>query len=50
MGSNHAAVSLVRAVVVGRSSILGKPVGMLLLGRDAMVTYHQLNGSAEPVF
>lgn len=28
-----------RAVVVGRSPILGKPVGMLLLGRDATVTY-----------
>ncbi|KAA6215201.1 bifunctional 5,10-methylenetetrahydrofolate dehydrogenase/5,10-methenyltetrahydrofolate cyclohydrolase [Streptomyces albofaciens JCM 4342] len=27
------------AVVVGRSAILGKPVGMLLLGRDATVTY-----------
>jgi methylenetetrahydrofolate dehydrogenase (NADP+)/methenyltetrahydrofolate cyclohydrolase len=28
-----------RAVVIGRSPILGKPVGMLLLGRDATVTY-----------
>ncbi|RJQ66813.1 bifunctional 5,10-methylene-tetrahydrofolate dehydrogenase/5,10-methylene-tetrahydrofolate cyclohydrolase [Pseudonocardiaceae bacterium YIM PH 21723] len=28
-----------RAVVVGRSPILGKPVGMLLLERDATVTY-----------
>ncbi|CAM5701373.1 MULTISPECIES: bifunctional 5,10-methylenetetrahydrofolate dehydrogenase/5,10-methenyltetrahydrofolate cyclohydrolase [Streptomyces] len=28
-----------RAVVVGRSAILGKPVGMLLLARDATVTY-----------
>ena len=28
-----------RAVVIGRSSILGKPVGMLLLARDATVTY-----------
>lgn len=28
-----------RAVVVGRSVILGKPVGMLLLARDATVTY-----------
>ena len=28
-----------RAVVVGRSPILGKPIGMLLLGRDATVTY-----------
>ena len=27
------------AVVVGRSPILGKPVGMLLLSRDATVTY-----------
>lgn len=27
------------AVVVGRSAILGKPVGMLLLTRDATVTY-----------
>jgi len=28
-----------RAVVVGRSAILDKPVGMLLLARDATVTY-----------
>jgi methylenetetrahydrofolate dehydrogenase (NADP+) / methenyltetrahydrofolate cyclohydrolase len=28
-----------RAVVVGRSPILGRPVGMLLLARDATVTY-----------
>ena len=28
-----------RAVVIGRSPILGKPLGMLLLGRDATVTY-----------
>jgi len=28
-----------RAVVVGRSPILGKPVGLLLLGRNATVTY-----------
>jgi len=28
-----------RAVVVGRSPILGKPVGMLLLARDATVTF-----------
>ncbi|MFJ9082646.1 bifunctional 5,10-methylenetetrahydrofolate dehydrogenase/5,10-methenyltetrahydrofolate cyclohydrolase [Streptomyces sp. NPDC102384] len=28
-----------RAVVVGRSAILGKPVGMLLLAKDATVTY-----------
>lgn len=27
------------AVVLGRSPILGKPAGMLLLGRDATVTY-----------
>jgi methylenetetrahydrofolate dehydrogenase (NADP+) / methenyltetrahydrofolate cyclohydrolase len=27
------------AVVIGRSPILGKPVGMLLLGRNATVTY-----------
>lgn len=27
------------AVVVGRSAILGKPAGMLLLGRNATVTY-----------
>jgi methylenetetrahydrofolate dehydrogenase (NADP+)/methenyltetrahydrofolate cyclohydrolase len=27
------------AVVIGRSPILGKPAGMLLLGRDATVTY-----------
>jgi methylenetetrahydrofolate dehydrogenase (NADP+)/methenyltetrahydrofolate cyclohydrolase len=27
------------AVVLGRSPILGKPVGMLLLARDATVTY-----------
>jgi methylenetetrahydrofolate dehydrogenase (NADP+) / methenyltetrahydrofolate cyclohydrolase len=28
-----------RAVVVGRSPILGKPAGMLLLSRDATVTF-----------
>nr|WP_279588984.1 hypothetical protein [Amycolatopsis granulosa] len=28
-----------RVVVVGRSPIPGKPLGMLLLGRDATVTY-----------
>ena len=28
-----------RAVVVGRSPILGKPVGLLLLGRDCTVTF-----------
>jgi methylenetetrahydrofolate dehydrogenase (NADP+)/methenyltetrahydrofolate cyclohydrolase len=27
------------AVVIGRSPILGKPIGMLLLARDATVTY-----------
>ena len=27
------------AVVIGRSPILGKPVGMMLLARDATVTY-----------
>lgn len=27
------------AVVVGRSAILGKPAGLLLLGRDATVTF-----------
>jgi methylenetetrahydrofolate dehydrogenase (NADP+)/methenyltetrahydrofolate cyclohydrolase len=27
------------AVVIGRSPILGKPAGMLLLARDATVTY-----------
>ena len=32
-------VAGLRAVVVGRSPILGKPVGMLLLARDATVTY-----------
>jgi methylenetetrahydrofolate dehydrogenase (NADP+) / methenyltetrahydrofolate cyclohydrolase len=43
------------AVVVGRSPILGKPVGMLLLGRDATITYchsrtenlHQITRSAD---
>ncbi|HEX3841834.1 MAG TPA: bifunctional 5,10-methylenetetrahydrofolate dehydrogenase/5,10-methenyltetrahydrofolate cyclohydrolase [Acidimicrobiales bacterium] len=33
------AIAGTRAVVIGRSPILGKPVGMLLLGRDATVTY-----------
>ncbi|HZC73383.1 MAG TPA: tetrahydrofolate dehydrogenase/cyclohydrolase catalytic domain-containing protein [Jatrophihabitans sp.] len=28
-----------RAVVIGRSAILGKPLGMLLLARDATLTY-----------
>lgn len=38
---HHYAVPLTgkRAVVVGRSAILGWPVGMLLLNRDATVTY-----------
>lgn len=38
---DHYAVPLAgkRAVVVGRSAILGRPVGMLLLNRDATVTY-----------
>lgn len=43
------------AVVVGRSPILGKPIGMLLLGRDATVTYchsrtknlHEITRSAD---
>jgi methylenetetrahydrofolate dehydrogenase (NADP+)/methenyltetrahydrofolate cyclohydrolase len=38
------------AVVVGRSPILGKPVGMLLLARDATVTYchsHTLGLAAQ---
>jgi methylenetetrahydrofolate dehydrogenase (NADP+)/methenyltetrahydrofolate cyclohydrolase len=43
------------AVVVGRSPILGKPIGMLLLGRDATVTYchsrtedlHRITRSAD---
>jgi methylenetetrahydrofolate dehydrogenase (NADP+)/methenyltetrahydrofolate cyclohydrolase len=46
-----------RAVVVGRSPILGKPVGMLLLARDATVTYchsrtvdlHQMIAEADIV-
>jgi methylenetetrahydrofolate dehydrogenase (NADP+)/methenyltetrahydrofolate cyclohydrolase len=32
-------LSGMHAVVVGRSPILGKPIGMLLLARDATVTY-----------
>lgn len=38
---DHYDVDLVskHAVVVGRSAILGRPVGMLLLGRNATVTY-----------
>ncbi|WP_190813972.1 bifunctional 5,10-methylenetetrahydrofolate dehydrogenase/5,10-methenyltetrahydrofolate cyclohydrolase [Saccharopolyspora pogona] len=35
----HIPVAGKHAVVVGRSPILGKPVGMLLLARDATVTY-----------
>jgi len=34
--SDHAAI---RAVMVGRSPILGTPIGMLLLGRNATVTF-----------
>lgn len=39
------------AVVVGRSPILGKPVGMLLLARDATVTYchSRTQGLAEHI-
>ncbi|MFF3404770.1 bifunctional 5,10-methylenetetrahydrofolate dehydrogenase/5,10-methenyltetrahydrofolate cyclohydrolase [Streptomyces sp. NPDC002742] len=37
-----------RAVVVGRSAILGRPVGMLLLGRDATVTYCHSRTTALP--
>ncbi len=37
-----------RAVVVGRSAILGKPAGMLLLARNATVTYcHSYTPAAE---
>lgn len=38
---DHHAIALAgrHAVVVGRSPILGLPMGMLLLGRDATVTY-----------
>jgi methylenetetrahydrofolate dehydrogenase (NADP+)/methenyltetrahydrofolate cyclohydrolase len=37
-----------RAVVVGRSAILGKPAGMLLLARDATVTYcHSRTSAAD---
>jgi len=35
----HIPLSGKHAVVVGRSPILGKPMGMLLLARDATVTY-----------
>jgi methylenetetrahydrofolate dehydrogenase (NADP+)/methenyltetrahydrofolate cyclohydrolase len=38
------------AVVLGRSPILGKPVGMLLLARDATVTYcHSRTLDLEPI-
>jgi methylenetetrahydrofolate dehydrogenase (NADP+)/methenyltetrahydrofolate cyclohydrolase len=36
------------AVVLGRSPILGKPVGMLLLARDATVTYCHSHTAALP--
>jgi methylenetetrahydrofolate dehydrogenase (NADP+)/methenyltetrahydrofolate cyclohydrolase len=32
-------LSGMHAVVIGRSSILGRPIGMLLFGRDATVTF-----------
>lgn len=35
----HVELAGKHAVVIGRSPILGKPVGMLLLGRDATVTF-----------
>lgn len=37
---DHAGVSLdgARAIVIGRSNIVGKPMGLLLLGRNATVT------------
>ncbi|WP_233213701.1 hypothetical protein [Mycobacterium hubeiense] len=39
-----------RVVVIGRSPILGKPVGMLMLARDATVTYcHSTTDLAEDV-
>jgi methylenetetrahydrofolate dehydrogenase (NADP+)/methenyltetrahydrofolate cyclohydrolase len=37
------------AVVIGRSPILGKPVGMLLLARDATVTYCHSHTRELPV-
>jgi methylenetetrahydrofolate dehydrogenase (NADP+)/methenyltetrahydrofolate cyclohydrolase len=37
------------AVVIGRSPILGKPVGMLLLARDATVTYCHSRSEELPV-
>ena len=36
------------AVVIGRSPILGKPVGMLLLAQDATVTYCHSHSSGLP--
>jgi methylenetetrahydrofolate dehydrogenase (NADP+)/methenyltetrahydrofolate cyclohydrolase len=36
------------AVVIGRSPILGKPIGMLLLARDATVTYCHSQTAARP--
>jgi len=39
-----------RAVVIGRSPILGMPIGMLLLGRDATVTYcHSQTGGLSEI-
>ena len=44
-------LSGLHAVVIGRSSILGRPVGMLLLARDATVTFchSKTSGLAEVV-
>ncbi len=39
LDSYGVALSGTRAVVIGRSPILGRPVGMLLLARDATVTF-----------
>jgi methylenetetrahydrofolate dehydrogenase (NADP+)/methenyltetrahydrofolate cyclohydrolase len=39
LGSYGVEVAGKHAVVVGRSPILGKPVGLLLLARDATVTF-----------
>ncbi len=39
LAAYEVAISGSHAVVVGRSPILGKPVGMLLLAADATVTY-----------
>jgi methylenetetrahydrofolate dehydrogenase (NADP+) / methenyltetrahydrofolate cyclohydrolase len=36
------------AVIIGRSPILGKPMGMLLLGRDATVTFCHSRTSGLP--